>query len=155
MNMAQFGRFYIPPWRAVVNVAWETVKSTIPEKSKLIRRNQTEMASMPGGTYGTETAGYTNRVAEDGFTGQEDGYAVKEDGFTPRQSYQQSRGATMSMASGGSFDEFGGGEGKSRHKINEWQAAWNVTNAIQVGGVGLTLASLHFVTSNEISISTI
>lgn len=44
-----------------------------------------------------------------------------------------SRGGTFSM--GESVDEFGGGEfgeGRSRHKIDEWQAAWNVTNAIQV-----------------------
>lgn len=36
----------------------------------------------------------------------------------------------------GSFDDDssgGGGEfGRGRHKIDEWQAAWNVTNAIQV-----------------------
>lgn len=37
------------------------------------------------------------------------------------------------MSSGG-FSEYddGGGEFSSDVKINEWQAAWNVTNAIQV-----------------------
>lgn len=135
--MAYFKGVYIPPWKAAVNVAWETVRSQLPEKSRLVRRAQTEMSTMPGGPdYGTESS----RVAEDGFTGQEDGYAnfgQGQDGYAARESYQQSRGVTMSVASGGSFDEFGGGEGKSRHKINEWQAAWNVTNAIQVSGEGL------------------
>lgn len=140
--MAQFGRLYVPPWRAVLNVAWETLRSTLPERSNLIRRNQTEMSTMPGGgqSYGTESTGYTNRqygVAEDGFTTQ-DGFAVrdvKNDGeFSARQNYQGSRAVTMSLGSGGSFDELGCSEGggKSKHRINEWQAAWNVTNAIQV-----------------------
>lgn len=124
--MAYFKGVYIPPWKAAVNVAWEAVRSQLPEKSRLVRRAHTEMSTMPGtattSDYGTESG---TRTAEDGFTGQQDGYAA-------RQGYQQSREATMSVASGGSFDEFGGGEGKSRHKINEWQAAWNVTNAIQV-----------------------
>ena len=31
--MAQFGRFTIPPWRATVNVAWETFKAMMPESS--------------------------------------------------------------------------------------------------------------------------
>lgn len=42
--MAQFGRFYIPPWRAAVNVAWETLKATLPEKSpcmEIVRRATT------------------------------------------------------------------------------------------------------------------
>lgn len=42
--MAQFGRFYIPPWRAAVNVAWETLKSTLPDSSpcmELVRRATT------------------------------------------------------------------------------------------------------------------
>lgn len=140
VTMAQIKGVYIPPWKAAVNVLVETVRSQLPEKSRLVRRAQTEMSTMPGGDYGTAEG---TRMAEDGFTGQEDGYpagqdgyaSMEQDGFAARQSYQQSRGATMSMASGGSFDEFGGGEGKSKHKINEWQAAWNVTNAIQVNKV--------------------
>ena len=140
--MAQFGRLYVPPWRAVLNVAWETLRSTLPERSTLIRRrNQTEMSTMPGSgqSYGTESTGYTNRqygVAEDGFSTQ-DGFAVRDvkgDGeFSARKNYQGSRAVTMSLGSGGSFDELGCGEGGGkRNKINEWQAAWNVTNAIQV-----------------------
>lgn len=131
--MAYFKGLYIPPWRAAVNVVWESVRSHLPEKSRLVRRAQTEMSTVPGSDYGTGAE--PGKVAEDGFTGQ-DGYATMDDGgqdgFAARESYQHSRGATMSVASGGSFDEFGGGDGKSRHKINEWQAAWNVTNAIQV-----------------------
>lgn len=80
-------------------------------------------------------------MAESGGDGP-GGYA--EDGFNERrQGYQQ--GASMSMASmdygsdDGGCAEFGG-EGGKRHKINEWQAAWNVTNAIQ----GMFIVSLPF-----------
>lgn len=59
---------------------------------------------------------------------------VAEDGFISRQqSYQQSRGGpsmgSVDFSEGGDFGE---GGLKKGHKIDEWQAAWNVTNAIQV-----------------------
>jgi hypothetical protein len=70
-----------------------------------------------------------------GYDGAEAGIA--EDGFIERQqSYQHSRGndsltsVDFGSENGGGGGEFG--EGRSKHKINEWQAAWNVTNAIQV-----------------------
>ncbi|XP_049940972.1 vesicular inhibitory amino acid transporter [Schistocerca serialis cubense] len=94
--MAQFGRFRIPTLGAAVNVAWETLKATVPESSPcldLIR----------GGGGG---AGASVDFAEGGGGGGESGY------------------------------EGGGG----KHRINEWQAAWNVTNAIQ----GMFIVSLPF-----------
>jgi hypothetical protein len=62
---------------------------------------------------------------------------IAEDGFIERQqSYQHSRGnGSLTSVDFGSENGGGGGEfgeGKSKQKINEWQAAWNVTNAIQV-----------------------
>jgi len=38
----------------------------------------------------------------------------------------------MSSGDFSEYDEGGGEFGASGVKINEWQAAWNVTNAIQV-----------------------
>lgn len=59
---------------------------------------------------------------------------VAESGFNEaRETYQQTHGG----ASRGSLDSEGGeemceGGGRKGEKIDEWQAAWNVTNAIQV-----------------------
>lgn len=39
------------------------------------------------------------------------------------------------MSSGGFSEYDEGGEFGSGVKINEWQAAWNVTNAIQVNSI--------------------
>jgi vesicular inhibitory amino acid transporter len=81
----------------------------------------TELSTMPGerGDYDRAEAG----IAEDGF-------------IERQQSYQQSRGnGSLTSVDFGSDNGGGGGEfgeGRSKHKINEWQAAWNVTNAIQV-----------------------
>lgn len=41
------------------------------------------------------------------------------------------RGGSVSSGGFSEYDD-GGGEFASGIKINEWQAAWNVTNAIQV-----------------------
>lgn len=42
-------------------------------------------------------------------------------------------GGMQRIDSVGDDDDGGGGEfGNSKHKISEWQAGWNVTNAIQV-----------------------
>ncbi|PNF17061.1 hypothetical protein B7P43_G00846 [Cryptotermes secundus] len=163
--MATFGRFTVPPLRATLNVAWETFKATLPDTSpcfEAVRKatggdgggggarhrepgehvrfaqfggeghqrleDNTELSTMPGGgDYGGTEGG----IAEDGFIDRQ-------------QSYQHSRGngslasvdfGSDSMGGGGEF-----GEGRSKHKINEWQAAWNVTNAIQ----GMFIVSLPF-----------
>ena len=155
--MATFGRFTVPPLRATLNVAWETLKATLPDSSpcfEMVRKatggggggsrprepgehvrfaqfrgeghqklgESTELSTMPGDGGG-------------GYGGAEGGIA--EDGFIERQQSYQRPGGHDSLTSvdfgsenGGGGGEFG--EGRSRHKINEWQAAWNVTNAIQV-----------------------
>lgn len=155
--MATFGRFTVPPLRATLNVAWETFKATLPDTSpcfEAVRKatggggggggarprepgehvrfaqfggeghqrleDNTELSTMPGGgDYGGTEGG----IAEDGFIDR-------------KQSYQHSRGnGSLTSVDFGSENGGGGGEfgeGRSKHKINEWQAAWNVTNAIQV-----------------------
>jgi hypothetical protein len=81
-----------------------------------------ELSTIPGegGDYGRDEGG----IAEDGF-------------IEKQQSYQHSRGnGSLTSVDFGSENGGGGGgefgEGRSKRKINEWQAAWNVTNAIQV-----------------------
>lgn len=60
---------------------------------------------------------------------------MAEDGFMGKQqTYQQTHGgASMASVDFGGEGEFCEGGGRKGHKIDEWQAAWNVTNAIQVG----------------------
>lgn len=154
--MTTFGRFTVPPLRATLNVAWETLKATLPDSSpcfEMVRKatggggggsrprepgehvrfaqfrgeghqklgESTELSTMPGDGGG-------------GYGGAEGGIA--EDGFIDRQQSYQRSGGNGSLTSVDFGSENGGGgefgEGRSRHKINEWQAAWNVTNAIQV-----------------------
>ncbi|XP_069676466.1 vesicular inhibitory amino acid transporter [Periplaneta americana] len=160
--MVTFGSFTVPPLRATLNVAWETFKASMPDSSpcfEVMRKaaggggggrprepgehvrfaqfggeghqrmgESTEMATMPGegGDYGGAEGG----VAEDGF-------------IERQQSYQHSRGnGSLTSVDFGSDGGGGGefGEGRSKHKIDEWQAAWNVTNAIQ----GMFIVSLPF-----------
>lgn len=136
--MAQFGRFRVPPLRATINVAWETLKSSLPDTAPCVEAvrggaekvrfarfggrpppqplgESTELYTMPGGGGGDQLAdGAAPVKAEESF-----GYQRSDGG-----------GSFSSVDFGG---EGGGGEGGgSKHKISEWQAAWNVTNAIQV-----------------------
>lgn len=142
--MTYFGRFYIPPISAAVNVAWATIKAVIPEDSPCVELIQ----KMTGQRTGEEAGGAQGKQEPNEhvnfaqFNGPKatdntematmSGYGSAdrgdEDGFGGKQvNFSKSRATTFE--SGCSFDEFGE---RGRHKINEWQAAWNVTNAIQV-----------------------
>lgn len=143
--MTQFGRFYLPPFGAVINVARETVKSLMPDDSPCLQilRKMTASDRNPQPSENSERpaplrrqAGYTgvfeNTTSYDEIEGENRATKLSYD----EQSYQNSGPQKFSVAPG-SFDGSenygdGCGEFKSRHKINEWQAAWNVTNAIQV-----------------------
>lgn len=151
--MANFGRFYVPPFSAAMNVVWATVKSYVPEDSpcmeSIMKRRggdkmtgtaaagadgpeRTERNSLAGGKPDTNPFRTTcnSELSSYGGVEKRTGAADGGDGLAKRTP----QAFTMDD---GSFDEdssgSGGGEfGRSRHKIDEWQAAWNVTNAIQV-----------------------
>lgn len=55
-------------------------------------------------------------------------YETQDSSFNEGFKRQQSRLSSLDVSEGSDFVE-----GKSEVKINEYQAAWNVTNAIQVG----------------------
>ena len=141
--MAQFGRFYVPPVSAIVNVVRETAKSLVPEDSPCLEmfrkmtgtdveqqeQRQASQARRQAGRSGV----FESSTSYDEIEGENRGSRMNS---LDDQGYQRSGPEKFSM-SPGSFDdgetsEGGGGEFRSRHKINEWQAAWNVTNAIQV-----------------------
>lgn len=160
--MAQIGGFRVPPFKAALNVAWQTVRQTLPDKNRVGAENSTErlppervrfaapndQPMTTGGSFDqTEMSNFNpqqmqqqpvhssnpfnpflpqNNIAEDSFT---QGYQQSDNAF-PAPVRQ---GSVGSQFGSGSESSFGGAEGgKSNIKINEWQAAWNVTNAIQV-----------------------
>lgn len=136
-TMSRFSNIRIPPLSAAVNVAWQTIKQQIPEKgtknqpSESTRfaqtnANHTKMDSehheLSNMNVKSTNPFLTNEVmqAEDSFN---QGYqSVGGQGGSSRQ--QSLSSVDMSE------DDFV--EGRSPVKINEYQAAWNVTNAIQV-----------------------
>lgn len=147
--MANFGRFYIPPFGAAMNVVWATVKSYVPEDSPCMeaimkRRGGDQSAAAADGT------GQVERSRLQSAGGKPDTNPFRTTCNSELSSYGgvEKRGGdadgggltkrtpqAFSMDDG-SFDEdssaSGGEFGRSRQKIDEWQAAWNVTNAIQV-----------------------
>lgn len=145
--MAQFGRFYIPPLSAVVNVVRESARSLIPDDSpcmEMLRKatGADKDAANRSETNGRPTKSRHQSGYDDVFESPAAGYDAIDGENRPsrvsyedQQGYQRSEPQKFSMAPGSFDGESGddsGGEFKSRHKINEWQAAWNVTNAIQV-----------------------
>lgn len=149
--MANFGRFYVPPFGAAVNVLWATVKSYVPDDSPCMeaimkRRGDREAAATAAGTgagASADGAAETSRLQTAG--GKPDTNPFRTTCNSELSSYGgvEKRGpgvsdglakrTTFSMDDGSFDDDSGGGEfGRGRHKIDEWQAAWNVTNAIQV-----------------------
>lgn len=161
--MANFGRFYVPPLGAAVNVVWAAVKAYVPEDSPcveaIMKRRGDHQATVAAGADDPErsrlqqpNAGRpdtnpfrttcNSELSSYGGVEKRDGGAAAVDGLTKRTPQ------AFSMDDG-SFDEdsSGGGEfGRGRHKIDEWQAAWNVTNAIQVLAIP-TRTSVYAVTS--------
>lgn len=152
--MASFGRFYVPPLGAAVNVLWETVKSYVPDDSPCVdaimkrRGNRTGAPADAGAAAAAAAAAESSRLQAgkpdtnpfrttcnselSSYGGVEkrgpDG--VAGDGLTKRTAFSMDDGSFDDDSTGGGG---GGGEfGRGRHKIDEWQAAWNVTNAIQV-----------------------
>lgn len=171
----------MPPIKNVLNVAMQTARQTMPDKSKQSEYADPSMAGGGGptgppipprpqsvrfadqegaGAGGGGGGGYRNETHElnpfgnpnaysadgeyggmattqftggeyDGSGGEGNGYQQQGGGGVPGQRRQDSVASTDSS--------FVGGEGGTE-RINEFQAAWNVTNAIQ----GMFIVSLPF-----------
>lgn len=159
--MANFGRFYVPPFGAAMNVVWAAVKAYVPEDSpcvEAIMKRRGDRAAAGAASAGTGAADAVdaerNRLQGGGKPDTNPfrttcnselssyGGVEKRDGGVDGDGVTKRTPQAFSMDDG-SFDEdsSGGGEfGRGRHKIDEWQAAWNVTNAIQ----GMFVVSLPF-----------
>lgn len=129
----------IPPMSAAMNVAMQTVKQMVPGRNQnheVIpegpRQERVHFAQSTMNTTGgsTEHCEMSNMSMNNQWSPTSDKVEMAEDTFN--QGYQTggvNKQASMSSVDG-SEDDFQ--EGKLDIKINEYQAAWNVTNAIQV-----------------------
>lgn len=148
--MANFGRFYVPPFGAAMNVVWAAVKAYVPEDSpclEAIKKRRGDQAAAGPGASGAEGADAersrlqvggkpdtnpfrttcNSELSSYGGVEKRDGDVAAGDGLSKRtpQAFSMDDGSFDEDSSGGEF-------GRGRQKIDEWQAAWNVTNAIQV-----------------------
>lgn len=136
--MSRLGNIRIPPLSAAVNVAWQTLRQQMPEKptdkhhaGERVHFAQSNNHTTHGGSFEHHEMSNMRHSTNPFLTNE---VTQAEDSFN--QGYQ-----TMGGDGGGSRqhsmssmdiseDDFV--EGRSEIKINEYQAAWNVTNAIQV-----------------------
>lgn len=132
--MARLGNFRIPPLSAAINVAWQTVKQQMPDKGARQQPNESTHFAQPNVNHSGVDAEHhelsnMNVKSTNPFLNnqmQDDGYSQ---GYQTTAIDKSSRQQSMSSVDM-SEDDFV--EGRSEVKINEYQAAWNVTNAIQV-----------------------
>ena len=142
--MAQgFGRWNLPtaPVGQALNAAWTSLRAAVPDSclnavdgtaneqlhfAKFGRKpHDTELANLNNDAAAAAAAGAINKTAGGGGGGGGGDWASDAD---------------ESEYGGGGGGEFG----NCRHKISEWQAGWNVTNAIQgMFVVSLPYAVLH------------
>lgn len=140
--MSRFGNIRLPSLTAAVNVAGQTLRQFIPENrsatsnqpaaaervrfAQVNNANQNqngpehhELSNMTSSTNPFLSPTKKQALAEDCFNqGYQSGIMMKD---------QRPSMSSVDFSEGSEFVE-----GKADIKINEYQAAWNVTNAIQV-----------------------
>lgn len=138
--MSRFGNLRIPPLGAAMNVAWQTVRQQLPDKTSSSQKQAEKVhfaqVNHTGGPPGPEHHELSSMANRTSWSPTDQG--SQEDSFN--QGYQSGDGLRGDLPKGQSFasmdmseDDFV--EGRSLVKINEYQAAWNVTNAIQASQI--------------------
>ncbi|EFA06315.1 vesicular inhibitory amino acid transporter [Tribolium castaneum] len=129
--MNRLGNIRLPPLSAAVNVAGQTFRQMIPERAP--GHERVHFAQVNHTTHGGTTDEHhemtnikqtTNPFLQENFEAED---SFNED--------LKTRMSSVDFSEGSDFVE-----GKSDVKISEYQAAWNVTNAIQ----GMFIVSLPF-----------
>lgn len=133
--MARFANIRIPPLSAAVNVAWQTLKQQIPDKGARTQPNESTHFAQTNVNHSNADAEHhelsnMNVKSTNPFLNSE----LQDDGFSKGYQTTAIGGSASRQHSMSSVDmsEEDFVEGRSEVKINEYQAAWNVTNAIQV-----------------------
>lgn len=114
--MSQFTRFHLPQFGASLSAFWETIKAAIPSNCFDGPDEKIHFAKFGRGPNDTELSNIAPGEGAEGMEGAEGGEGKLNGSVT-----------SVDFVEG----EFGA-EGGKGGKIDEWQAAWNVTNAIQV-----------------------
>ncbi|XP_017781471.1 PREDICTED: vesicular inhibitory amino acid transporter [Nicrophorus vespilloides] len=137
--MSKFGNIHLPPLGNAMNVAWQTLRQQMPDKK-----------GTPSSTPGERVhfAQLNNEIPNQGSIEHHElsnmtstnpfRQAASAEIAQAEDSFNYPINRQVSHVSSISDDDFV--EGKSDIKINEYQAAWNVTNAIQ----GMFIVSLPF-----------
>lgn len=135
--MSRFANIRVPPVSAAINVAWQTLRQQMPDKNRgenLQNQERVHFAQANHATHGSngehhELSNMTH-VSNNPFVSGAMSTQAEESSFN----YQTSAtgGSKKSMSSMDMSETSDFVEGRSEIKINEYQAAWNVTNAIQV-----------------------
>ncbi|KAJ8924408.1 hypothetical protein NQ315_007204 [Exocentrus adspersus] len=146
--MNRLGQIRLPPLSAAVNVASQLRRQIIPARPEgpggppRTAGERVHFAQLPDQnhtTHGTidEHHEMSNIQGTNPFLSMEQNsyQSQAEESFNEGYQRQQSRMSSVDFSEGSDFVE-----GKSEVKINEYQAAWNVTNAIQ----GMFIVSLPF-----------
>lgn len=136
--MNRLGNIKLPPFSAAVNVAGQAIRQVMPSRSEATRDQPGERVHFAqinqnhtshGGT--DEHHEMSNMKNTNPFLNMQAPAFEAEHSFNEEGGYQKaSRQSRVSSADLSEASDFV--EGKSEVKINEYQAAWNVTNAIQV-----------------------
>ena len=111
--------------RSVFTSLKDTITSCVGTTSE--RLNFAQMGGVPRGNFGGEEGGHEMMGAGEG-----EGYGTKENGAV----------AAFDIAEGGVPDD---STGEVKPRISEWQAGWNVTNAIQVSLVKILVSITFFI----------
>lgn len=134
--MNRLGQIRLPPLSAAVNVASQLKRQIIPGREDgVVQPHQGErvhFAQLPNQnhtSHGGVTEEHHEMKSTNPFLMNQGEYTAQEDSSFNEGGYhrQQSRMSSVDISEGSDFIE-----GKSDVKISEYQAAWNVTNAIQV-----------------------
>lgn len=135
--MSRLGNLRLPSLNAAVNVASQAFRQFVPERTgqtQPAERVRFAQVNNVEPCHDAEHHELSNMTSTNPFLSPPMKQSSAEDSFN--QGYQS--GATVkdqrpSMTSIDFSEGSDFAEGKSDVKINEYQAAWNVTNAIQVG----------------------
>lgn len=141
--MSRFANIRLPPLNAAVNVAGQTLRQFLPERTNQPPSERVRFAqvnSVPNqpqnhnNSQSPEHHELSNMSSTNPFLSPAMKQSLTDENCKP-PGYQSTafiEGQRPSMSSVDFSETSDFVEGRSEVKINEYQAAWNVTNAIQV-----------------------
>lgn len=151
--MSRFANIRLPPLSAAVNVAGQTIRQFLPERpnqppSERVRFAQVNSVQHHNNSQSPEHELSNMTSTTNPFLSPAMKQALADENDC-KQGYQSTafvEGQRPSITSADFSDGSDFVEGRSEVKINEYQAAWNVTNAIQVNQLIFLVLKLFYTT---------